>query len=457
MPDMPAVQKSTSTDSKPAKSTAPKARVRWEKAEKRFIAASLLLIALFYASLSWWGRINELPDYQIPNPALPSPNAFDTYQKALWLMAPVVKPAVDPIIDTEEITDPKEIARRYSLPRREAWLKQNAAAFALLRQGLKQQYQQPAARSWSTLFPYFARYRELARRLTIESKTYMMRGRAGAAAFSALDTMRLGSQVPRGGSIIAGLVGIAIESMGRMQLQRVMPHLNAAECRQAARRLETIRAGAWPYVETIREEKWCGQASLLEMMKKPDWAREMTMGMTGSTAENYWMMWNIRFTGKRRIIDNYVNFMDKSIAEALKPYPQTREVPIPDDPVNRILAPTFSRGRFNFARTEAGSGLVLVCLALRSYRLEKGAYPAQISDLVPTYLPQVPADPFSMGKMLRYQKQGDSYKVWSIGPDGKDNNGAPLQQATYPSPRRDKIYQEDLREPNATGDWVMHP
>ena len=437
-----------------------KTRPQWDKAEKRFIASTLLLIGLLFGTLLWWGRINELPDYKIPSPALPSPNAFDTYLQATFLMAPVIKPAVDPIIDGEEITDPKEQAKRYSLARRDAWLQQNAGAFATLRQGLKQQYQQPAARSYSAVFPYYARYRELARRLVIESKTHQMHGNFGAASSSALDTMQFGIQVPRGGSLIAMLVGAAIETIGRHQLSDVLPQLNAAECKNAARRLEKIRAQLWPFRETVREVKWGDQASLLELMKQPDWEQQITAGFTGNPT-NIVALWRLRFTGKRRVMDNYTDFMDKSIAETSKPYAQMRDVPVPDDAVSQIFVSGFVNSRFNATRTEGGSALVLVALALRAYKLEQGIYPDKLDTLMPNYLQKIPADPFGNGENLRYKKQGATYKLWSIGPDSKDNGGAPLQQSAYSSyygsSRKSSRYKDDLRDQSAQGDWVIHP
>ncbi len=432
-------------------------RPKWDKAEKRFIVASLLLIGCFCSSLVWWGRLNELPEYQIPNPALPSPNAFDTYLQATWTMAPVKKPAVDPIVDTESLTDPKERAQRYSLARRDAWLKQNAGAFALLRQGLKQQYQQPSARSWSALFPYLSGFRELARRLMVESKTHLLRGKAGAAASSALDTMQFGTQVPRGGPLISGLVGIAIQNMGRLQLSKVLPHLSAAQCKSAIQRLEKIRAVQLPYAQMVREEKWCGQSGMLEIMKKPDWAGQFAtnlVGLTG-TPTYLWDKWRFMLVGKRRALDNYTNFMDKSIIEATKPYAKMQDVPVPDDRINQILAPTFGRTRFTFARAEAGADLLAVALALRAYKLERGAYPTKLAALVPTYLRKIPADAFGGGEPLRYQKQGPTYKLWSLGPDLKDNGGQPIKNMTVN--RYDETEKDAPRDETTQGDWVMQP
>jgi hypothetical protein len=431
----------------------PKLRPQWEGAEKRFLVLSLLFIGLFCSSLAWWGRLNELPSYHIPNPVSPSPNAYDTHVQATFLLAPIMKPADDAALD--KMYGDKERVRRYSLKRKEAWVKQNAGALNMMRQGLKQSYQQPALRSWSAMLPFLSRFRELARRLIVESKAHALRGNHAEAANSALDAMHFGHQIPRGGPIITGLVGQAIQSLGRNQLLDVLPHLNAQGCKQAARRLEKIRAMQVSYAHVLREEKWMGQAGLLEVMKKPDWATQFSMVI--GTAPDFWQAWRFRLVGKRRVLDNYTDFMDKSIAEAEKPYAKAREVPLPDDAVNQALVPLFSNACFSFARNETGASLALVALALRAYRLEKGAYPASLSALVPNYLKVIPLDGFGSGETLRYQKQGAGYKLWSIGPDKQDNKATP-----FPLINRGNSYYED-KDPSAPhdvisqGDWVVQP
>lgn len=443
---------------KSAASTLPmprKSRPQWDKGEKRFLIVSLLLIALFSSSLMWWGRLNEVREYQIPTPVLPSPNAYDTHVRATFLLAPAGKTPVDPILDGEKVEDLKEQARRYSLARKEAWLGQNTGAFQLLRQGLRQEYQQPPIRSWSTLLPFLSRFRELARALIVESKAHALRGNYGAAASSALDVVHFGHQVPRGGPIITAYVGHAIQSIGTRHLSHLLPQLNAEECKRAARRLEKIRTQHVPYITALREEKWMGRSSLLEVMKKPDWANQFSMVL--GAAPDFWQAWRFRLTGKRRILDNYTHYMDKSIAEAQKPYGKMQDVPLPDDAANQMLVPAFEHGRFNFARSETGSALVLVALALRAYRLETGAYPNNLATLIPQYLKAIPADGFGSGEALRYQKHGAGYKLWSIGPDRQDNKGAALQQ----QPSGNTYYDDnDLfapRDATVQGDWVMQP
>ena len=67
-----------------------------------------------------------------------------------------------------------------------------------------------------------------------------------------------------------------------------------------------------------------------------------------------------------------------------------------------------------------------VALALRAYRVENGAYPTKLADLAPKYLAKLPDDPFAKSGPLGYKLTGDKYILYSIGPDGKDSGGTPI-------------------------------
>ncbi len=69
-------------------------------------------------------------------------------------------------------------------------------------------------------------------------------------------------------------------------------------------------------------------------------------------------------------------------------------------------------------------------LAAERYRLAHGALPETLRDLVPTYLPEAPMDPFD-GKPLRYKRLERGYAVYSVGPDGNDDGGKESNIAPY--------------------------
>ena len=71
-----------------------------------------------------------------------------------------------------------------------------------------------------------------------------------------------------------------------------------------------------------------------------------------------------------------------------------------------------------------------IAVAIERYRGAHGdAVPVALSDLVPTYLTDIPEDPIT-GKPLLYRTAPDAYIVYSVGPDGKDDGGNLLRQAS---------------------------
>jgi hypothetical protein len=86
--------------------------------------------------------------------------------------------------------------------------------------------------------------------------------------------------------------------------------------------------------------------------------------------------------------------------------------------VEKVVA-DLSRGQF---RSQAELRCAVVAIAAERYRKDHGAWPAALADLVPAYLGAVPIDPFD-GQPLRYRKLADGVVIYSVGPDGTDDQG----------------------------------
>jgi hypothetical protein len=68
-----------------------------------------------------------------------------------------------------------------------------------------------------------------------------------------------------------------------------------------------------------------------------------------------------------------------------------------------------------------------LAIALTSYNIVEEKYPSQLTpDLRKpiAHIHAIPADRFSPdGKIYKYESSKDGWKLWSIGPDGKDDKG----------------------------------
>jgi hypothetical protein len=61
-------------------------------------------------------------------------------------------------------------------------------------------------------------------------------------------------------------------------------------------------------------------------------------------------------------------------------------------------------------------------LACFEYRLRHGAYPEKLDQLIPAFLSRLPIDRLS-GQPLQYRTDGNTFTVYSIGLNGKDDAG----------------------------------
>ena len=63
-----------------------------------------------------------------------------------------------------------------------------------------------------------------------------------------------------------------------------------------------------------------------------------------------------------------------------------------------------------------------LAFALAAYRAKNGSYPAKLADLAPKFLAKVPTDVFAAAD-FHYRAGKGGYRLWSVGPNGVDENG----------------------------------
>ena len=435
----------------------PHKHVPWSPGDRLLmIVLGVLVVGV---SLGVWshGR-DRTPDLIVPTPILPSPNAFDYYLQAGTAITGGA--IISPSAPNQPINPTAAQA---------AVVRQNAApngAVSLLHQGFQYPCHGPVVRSFSALFPQYQKVRALARLLALQARVDAAQGDWTGAMTADLDCIRLGEDTARGSGLIGMLVGSACESIGRRQAWKIVNHLTLAEARAAAQRLESIRTRHVPYADTMQESEWSDQAGLLEMMRLPGWPDGVTQGFSGSgnqsltdTLSNWKTATIIRATGKKAILSNVTHYLDQKVANARQPYAAHLPDPTPpSDPISRMMFSSDSpldRIRLNETRADTENALLLTLLALRAYKLDRGAYPTALSALVPGYLKTVPSDPFALSGPLRYKRTAGSFLLYSVGPDGKDDGGKPIFDATKSAPsdssRSDQRYYV---VPESQGDIV---
>jgi hypothetical protein len=196
--------------------------------------------------------------------------------------------------------------------------------------------------AWSEKhFPELASIKRLAQAMAAEGKLAEQEGRDQDALASYLEVVRLGSQADRGGVIIDELVGIAVESLGLAELQKLTGRLDAKAARAAAASLADLDSQDQTWNEVLRQED--------------NWSRRTFTGLRYG-----WQRWLTR------------GQMQKSFQQAEQ--------------------------KLKIFRTK--NRQLQLALAARAYTLDQGHAPADVADLVPDYLKAVPQDPLTGKDMV---------------------------------------------------------
>jgi hypothetical protein len=93
-----------------------------------------------------------------------------------------------------------------------------------------------------------------------------------------------------------------------------------------------------------------------------------------------------------------------------------------------LLLPNVTKCAHLAARTDATHRLAQLALAAEAYRAKTGNLPESPDELTPDYVARIPTDPCA-GRPLRLKRDGKDLLLYSVGPDGKDDGGAPWDEA----------------------------
>lgn len=87
-----------------------------------------------------------------------------------------------------------------------------------------------------------------------------------------------------------------------------------------------------------------------------------------------------------------------------------------------LMVPAYPKLRGPSDRMTQTQNNLHLAFALAAYRQDHGVYPRTLDALAPSYLARVPADLFS-GQPLVYRPPADGYLLYSVGINGKDEEG----------------------------------
>jgi hypothetical protein len=271
-------------------------------------------------------------------------------------------------------------------------------------------------------FPYLAAFREAARKFAAESRLALAEGRAGDAIERSLDAVELGARMGHRAPLIHFLAGLSASAIGVDQADRVAPTLSAAQAQQAGARLDRILAAFPTASEAFREERWVTLSTLLRIYRNELDLRSASAEQPGGAQRGTppWFLYPKPWT--YRAVDRW---FQAHLAETEKPYRARAPLPLPRDYLAHALIPSLDRALLAAEKNRASLAILRLELALQEYRGRHGAYPSTLAALSPEIIPTVPVDPYG-GESLLYQTGMGGYRLYSVGPNLKDDGGNPL-------------------------------
>lgn len=224
--------------------------------------------------------------------------------------------------------------------------------------------------------------RELGLLFLAEGKWHELEGRFDQAAQSYFDAMRLGLKM-RGGLVAHKFVGHDIAEMGQKALLLIEPKLSAKASERIARELLLLldEGESWDEVW----ERGSKFARRLLIRRLFDFPRKFVQSPREA------------IEGLRKLL--------KEISELKK--------------LRKELAPRLA---LNFRLHQISFALTATELALHAFQQKEKRLPETLDELVPKYLPKLPSDEIN-GKPFVYRVVNGEPKVYSVGHNGKDENG----------------------------------
>ncbi len=354
----------------------------------------------------------EVPDY--PEPA---DNGFEA-----------LATAAEELRDAEGV-----IGQAYGLawdrgpPQRDPLLREHAETLDAARAALDKPCLHPKPQSIDELWPYLSDFRALARLLALEGRSYERAGLHADAAQSYAAVLKLPPIAARNGVIVHTLVGIAITNSVAPDLARCIGSRQLSEDALETLRVKLEKAleDRVSWRETLAME-WYFEDMLIGHMEAGKVDPEQVIELLHPSPPKRAVQQSDYDEARAEITEK----LGRAIEDAQKPYWQrTYEIPEPTTLLGQVLMPIFGKAGRKVAERDAVLLGLRIQVAVESHHMERGALPKALSDLAPRYLSDVPPDPFT-GNPFRYRPTDGSYLLYSVGPDAKDDGGAPLDHTT---------------------------
>jgi len=375
----------------------------------------LALVAIGVLVLLWlgvagvaWSR-NRVPALALPAPeTMPAGNVYDEYVQCVSAV-----PAAD-----QRMLD--QYAAQGSLPlaTRQAILTRNSALLSrfhgLIGRPCMVTTLEPGAQFVpAQQFPF------LTLLVTLESEAQRDKDPAHALD-TFLDGLTFGEEIMRGGAFLHLNTSAITTLPAFVRLPAVMPSLSAPLCEKGAARVRTLLENQYPLPKILEHERLIRVKRLIALMESLSGQVLRFKIPTDSYAWQYMMRPKTAvLTSLDTYLANWAKEGEKPIYEVTPPAPPTGLEGILAD--ESLEPDAYAVPLYRYHYKKARLQLAYTGFLLEGYRKTHGQYPASLSELGnDPYL----TDPFS-GKPFLYRREGNSFVLYSVGPNGKDDGNAP--------------------------------
>ena len=330
----------------------------------------------------------------------------------------------------------------------------------------------------STLLPDLGEQRnlsELARAAVLDADG---RGDHAAVVEYLRDVLAIGRALDKQPVLVGHLVACAVGALDTHLLGRLAPDLQIGGAALSGDNAGTVRPAAPRQVRVLIDEL-LDEASLREGLLQAlrdervlqlDTAQLLADGQLSPAAVGAGKVGPVPLMPRAMILTDARLMLDHTTAvlAAVERSPdwQSFQQSVPPTPLAgkpaatrhllaTVLLPSYDNAVKTHYQTLAGRRLAAAALALRWYMTEHaGKTPGALEELVPKYLPSVPADPFAAGgRPLRYLPGPSRPLVYSVGENGTDEGGsqAPVDPRKTSSTRWEQQDAVFSLEPKPSG------
>ncbi|HUW31585.1 MAG TPA: hypothetical protein VM223_08220 [Planctomycetota bacterium] len=391
---------------------------------------TLALVVIIVISLVLFLTWDESPpndaDLRLARLNIPEDdNAFTWYEKAREKLQYTddEQDKLNPILEPEDqVPGPDEWALAADV------VEHNAEVFDLIGRGIAcERIEVPEITRYSNELPYLAKWRTMARLMSIRAALLAQQGKHREALEQVMAAIRYGHSVQRcRGCLITYLVGVACKGIGYRRFRQVISYapLNDAELAEYGRQLAPLESNEAALADAFRKE-YVASANLVD---------DMLAGKYSPTRKKmpaFLLLPNqtkrLFAEAARTVIGNVPRCpAEYEVPEAEQLAQQIREF----KPaalrnftgkliLGMILPATYHAPKEGLG-DRMSNRVARLLIALRRYQLATGTLPGSLDQLVPKYIDVVPVDLFD-GKPIRYDPAKKI--IYSVGTDCEDNAG----------------------------------